>query len=79
MAIGLAGLDDQRLVRLQVLQARDDAVEILPGPGGAADAAIDHQLMRVLGHVGVQVVHQHPHRGLGQPGLGGASRGRSAG
>jgi hypothetical protein len=67
----LARLHDQRLVRFEVLQRGDDAVEILPGPGGAADAAIDHQLMRVFGHVGVQVVHQHPHRGLGLPALGG--------
>ena len=66
----LAGLDQQRLVGLELLQRRDDAVEVVPGPRRPADAAVDHELVRVLGHVGVQVVHQHPHRRLGQPGLG---------
>ena len=52
------------------LQRLDDAVEALPVARGAADAAIDHQLVRVLRHVGIQVVHQHAQRRLGQPGLG---------
>ena len=47
----LAGLDQQGLVGLELTQGRDDAVEILPGAGGPADAAIDHQLLRVLGDV----------------------------
>ncbi len=67
----LARLDQQRLVRLQRLQCGDDAVEVVPGARRPADAAVDHQLVRVLCHVGMQVVHQHPHRRLGQPALGG--------
>ena len=67
----LAGLDEQRLVGLEPLQAVDDEVEVLPGARRAADAAVDDELVRVLGDVGVQVVHQHAHRRLGQPALGG--------
>ena len=66
----LARLHQQGLVRLQPFQRGDDLVEILPRPRRAPDAAINDQFMRVLGHVGVQVVHQHPHRRLGDPMLG---------
>ena len=74
----LAGLDDQRLISLQIPQARTNPVEILPGPRRPADAAINNQFMRVFGHIGVQVVHQHPQGRLGQPRLGGdlGARGR---
>jgi hypothetical protein len=48
----LARLHQQRLVGLEVPQRRDDAVEVLPGPRRAPDAAVDDQLVRVLGHVG---------------------------
>jgi hypothetical protein len=70
----LAGLDQQGLVVLQPAQGLDDLVVALPVAGRAADAAIDHQLLGPLGDVGVQVVHQHPQRRLGQPGLGGELR-----
>ena len=55
---------------LQPSQRRDDAVEALPVARGPADAAIDHQLVRPLGDVGVEIVHQHPQRRFGQPALG---------
>ena len=67
----LARLDEQRLVALQPAQRLDDAVERLPVARGAADAAIDHQLAGPLGDVGIEVVHQHAQRRLGQPALGG--------
>ena len=67
---GFARLHDQRLIRLQIAQPGADAVEILPGPRRPANAAVDHQFMRVFGHIGMQVVHQHPQGRLGQPGLG---------
>ncbi|EAR52350.1 hypothetical protein OG2516_07732 [Oceanicola granulosus HTCC2516] len=69
-ADGLAGLDQQGLVGLELAQGGADAVEILPGPRRPADAAVDDELVRVLGDVGVQVVHQHPERRLGEPALG---------
>jgi hypothetical protein len=67
----LARLHQQGFVVVQGFQGGDDHVEILPCAGGAADAAVDHQLMRVFSHIGVQVVHQHPHRRFGQPAFGG--------
>ena len=56
----LAGLHQQRLVGFQLAQRRDDAVEALPVARGAADAAVHHQLARLLRHLGVEVVHEHP-------------------
>ena len=73
----LAGLDQQGLVVLQAPQRRDDAVEAFPVAGGPADAAIDHQLLRPLGHVGVEVVHQHAQRRFGEPALGARARARA--
>ena len=67
----LAGLDQQGFVRLKIFQGRDDAVKTLPVARGLADTAIDDQVLGPLGDVGVQVVHEHPHGGLGLPGLGG--------
>ena len=67
----LARLHDEGLIRLQRLEAVDDQIEILPGPRRPANAAINDKLMRVLGHIGMQVVHHHPHRRLGEPALRG--------
>ena len=65
---GLARLDQERFVVLERAEARDDAVEGLPVARRAADAAIDDEILRALGHLGVEVVHQHPHRRLALPG-----------
>ncbi|MNO85326.1 hypothetical protein D3C76_766970 [compost metagenome] len=67
----LAGLHQQGLVVLETGQHLDDLVVAGPVAGGAADAAIDHQGLGMLGHFRIQVVHQHPQRRLGQPALGG--------
>ena len=67
----LARLDEQRLVALEAAQARDDAVERLPVARGAPDAAIDDELARPFGDVGIEIVHQHPHRRFGLPAFGG--------
>ena len=56
----------------------DDAVERLPVARGPADAAIDDELARALGDVGIEIVHQHAQRRFGQPALGaelGSARG----
>ena len=78
----LAGLHQQGLVVIQVGQALDDLVIALPVACGAADAAVHHQLLGILGHVRVEVVHQHAQRRFGQPALGGergATRGADFG
>ena len=66
----LARLDEQRLVALEAPQRRNDAVERLPIARRPPDPAVDHELARPLGDVGIEVVHQHAHRRLGQPALG---------
>ena len=74
----LAGLDEQRFVRLQAAQALDDAVERFPGARRLAGAAVDDEVVRALGDLGIQVVHQHAQRGLLDPALaraGGPARG----
>ena len=74
----LARLHQQRLVGLELAQRRDDAVEALPVARRAADAAIDDELVRPLGDLGIEVVHQHAQRRLGQPALGRDVRCRAA-
>ena len=66
----LPRLDEQRLVAFQAAQGRDDAVERLPVARRPADAAIDDELARPLGDVGIEIVHEHPERRFGQPALG---------
>ena len=61
-----------------VVRVRTMASKLAPVAGGLAGAAVDDQVVRVLGHLGVEVVLQHPQRGLGAPaprGQGGAARG----
>ena len=66
----LAGLDQHRLVGLQAPERADHGVEGVPGPRRPARPAVDHQVVRPLGHLRVQVVHQHPHGRLLRPALG---------
>ena len=70
----LAALHQQRLVRLQLLQAAQDGVEALPVARRLAAAAVDDQVVGVEGHLGVQVVLQHAVGGLDQPVLAGQLR-----
>ena len=56
----LAGLDEQRLVVTERAKLAADRLEGVPRPGGAAGSAVDDQVVRVLGHVGIEVVHEHP-------------------
>ncbi len=63
----LARLHQQRLVVAQPAQRLHDPVEGFPVARGAADAAIDDQLLRLLRHLGIEIVHQHAERRLGQP------------
>ena len=69
---GLAGLDEHGLVVVEILQRCDDRRVGLPAAGGAAGAAVDDELVGMFGHLGVEVVHQHAHRGFGRPALAAA-------
>ena len=52
---------------LEPLERLDQHVVAAPVARRPADAAIDHELLRALGDLGVEVVHQHPKRRLGLP------------
>ena len=66
----LARLDEQRLVVAQLAEARDDRLVGLPVPCSLADSAIDDEVFGSLGHLGVEIVHQHAQRRLRQPASG---------
>ena len=65
-------LDQHGLVVFEVLQRRDDRGVGLPAAGGAAGAAVDDELVGMFGHLRVEVVHQHAHRGFLRPALAAA-------
>src|SRR5471032_2384033 len=67
----LAGLHQQGLVVIQVGQAFNDLVVAFPVTCCTTDTTVDHQLVRVLGHFRIEVVHQHAQRRFGQPAFGG--------
>jgi hypothetical protein len=67
----LARLDQERLVVLEVLQGLDDRRVGVPAAGGATGSAVDDELVGVFGHFGVEVVHEHAHRGFLRPPLAG--------
>src|SRR5690606_25034967 len=56
----LARLHQQRLVVLEPVERGDHAVERRPVACRLAAAAVDDQLFRLLGHLRVEGVHQHP-------------------
>ena len=65
----LAGLHQQRLISLETLERSHDGVERRPRPRRLPTPAVDDQPRRVLRDVGVQIVHEHAHGGLGLPRL----------
>ena len=66
-----AGLHEQRLVVAQRRQGAHQRVERRPVPRRPPGAAVDDEVVRPLGDVRVQVVHEHPQRRLGLPRPGG--------
>ena len=68
-AHGLAALHQQGLVVLEAAQRADDGVEAVPVASGLAGPTVDDELIRILGDLGIEVVHQHAQRGLLLPAL----------
>src|SRR5262249_33695842 len=68
----LARLHEQRLVVLQLAKRGDDAVERLPRSCRLARAAVDDEMIRILGDLGIEVVHEHAQGGFLDPALAGA-------
>ena len=74
----LAALHQQRLVVTERQERAHDRIEGLPRSGGPAGAAVDHQVLRPLRDVRIEVVEQHPQRRLLLPATAvqrGAARG----
>src|SRR5207244_10932459 len=63
-----------RLVPFEAAQLEDDGVVCLPRASSTAGAAVHDQVLGSLGDLGIEVVHQHPHRGLLRPRLAGDVR-----
>ena len=73
-----AGLHQQRFVVFEIRQRLDNRVIARPVACGAANAAVDHQLVGIFCYLRIKVVHQHAQRCFGEPafcGERGAARG----
>ena len=69
-ADGLARLNEQCLIILKPAQRRDNRIEASPVTRRPANPAVDDKLLRILGHFGIEIVHQHPKRCFSQPAFG---------
>ncbi len=69
---GLPRLHQQCLVGGELAERLHDRVVGGPAPRGLAGAAVDDEPRRVLGDLGVEVVHEEAHGRLGSPRLAGA-------
>ena len=74
MATGLPDCTTQRLVVLERSERRDDRVEGRPAARGLAGSAVHDEILRALGDVRIQIVHQHPEGGFLRPALAGERR-----
>src|SRR5262249_55944556 len=59
------------LVVFEIPKAAHDRVERRPITRGTARSAVDDQVIRAFGNLGIEVVHQHPERGFLMPSLAG--------
>ncbi len=65
----LARLDQERCVVLQAAQRRHDRIETFPVARRPADAAVHHQLVRILRDRRIEIVVDHPQRRFLLPAL----------
>ncbi len=65
---GLARLDEERLFVAERLQLAQDRLEAGRVAGGLARAAVDDEVLAALGHVGIEVVQEHPVGRFREPG-----------
>jgi hypothetical protein len=69
-----AALHQQRFIIAEAAQRLDRAIEGGPVAHRFARAAVDDEILGSLGDIGIQVVHQHAHRGLLLPTAAGELR-----
>src|SRR3990172_2456863 len=70
----LAGLDQQRLVRFEPLERRQQGLEAIPVARRLSPPAIHDQILGIAGDLWVEVVLQHAIGGFDQPVLAGQRR-----
>ncbi len=73
---GLPRLHEEGLVVAETAEGLHDPVEALPGAGGLSTAAVHDELVGALRDLGIEIVHEHAKRRLGEPAP--ARAGRSA-
>ena len=66
-ADGLARLNQQGFIGLQQLQRAQDLFKAFPVARRFANTAVNHQIFRPLGHVGIEVILDHAPGGFDQP------------
>ena len=59
-----AGLHEQRLVIVKILESGDDGAIGFPTAGRASGSSIDDEIFGTLGDFFVEIVHQHAHGGF---------------
>src|SRR5262249_1461368 len=64
----LSALDEQRLVLPKLEQRADERSQRFVISCSLAGPAVDHEVLRPLGDLGIEVVQQHPQRRLSLPG-----------
>ena len=64
---GLARLDEERLAVAEAEERPHDVAQRLVRPGGATGSAVDDERLGMLGHLGIEVVEEHPKRSLRLP------------
>ena len=64
------GLNQQRLIRLEVSKRINDGIETFPVARCFAYTAVHDQILRPFSNLWVEVIHQHPERRFGEPTLG---------
>ncbi len=65
---GLARLDEERLLVAEALELAEDRLEALGVARGFTGAAVDDEVLAALGHVGGEVVQEHPVGRFREPG-----------
>src|SRR5713226_131331 len=65
----LAGLNQKRLVVFELAKRGYDLVERLPIAGRLARAAVNHQMVRILSYLRIEIIHEHAQSRLLDPAL----------
>jgi hypothetical protein len=64
-------LHEKRLVIFELAQRTHDRIERLPTSGSASCSAIHNELIRILGDIRIEIVHEHSHGSFLMPAFAG--------